>query len=63
MDTSKISTPDYKPICESIGCFADATDEVEIGVGHLGIIKLVVCDICKPKFLDYEFVLKKKVTP
>jgi hypothetical protein len=63
MDTSKLSTQDYKPMCESVGCFADATDEVKIGVGHLGIIKLLVCDICKLKFIDYEFVLKKRMTP
>ena len=60
MDNNILPSEVYKGLCEALGCFTQATGEVKIAVGHLGTIKLLVCDNCKPKFSDYEFVLNTK---
>lgn len=49
-----------KKMCEALGCFAKATTEVSVPVINLGMIKLTVCNDCKPKFLDAEYILFKK---
>jgi hypothetical protein len=60
MTQNNIPSELYNSICEAVGCFAIAESEVRIPVGNLGLLKLLVCNNCIPKFTDREFVLKKK---
>ena len=39
-------------ICEAVGCIAKATTEITVKVGQQGSVKLLVCEICKTKFMD-----------
>jgi hypothetical protein len=60
MDDNILPSEVYKGLCEVLGCFAQATGEIKIAVGHLGTINLLVCNNCIPKFTDYEFVRKER---
>jgi hypothetical protein len=42
------------PICEATGCLEKATDNITIKVGSLGIITLLLCSNCVPKFQEVE---------
>jgi hypothetical protein len=42
------------PICEATGCFEKATNNIPIKVGSLGIITLLLCSNCVPKFQEVE---------
>ena len=39
-----------KNLCDCNGCSRDATTEIEVNVGELGIIRLNLCKNCIPKF-------------
>ena len=39
-----------KNLCDGNGCSRESTTEIEVNVGELGIIKLNLCENCKPKF-------------
>jgi hypothetical protein len=39
-----------KNLCDCNGCSREATTEIEVNVGELGIMKLNLCEGCKPKF-------------
>jgi hypothetical protein len=39
-----------KNLCDCNGCSRGASTEIEVDVGELGIIKLNLCDNCRPKF-------------
>jgi hypothetical protein len=41
-------------IYEAAGCFEKATDKIAIKVGSLGVITLLLCSNCVPKFQDVE---------
>ena len=41
-------------ICEATGCFEKATNNITIKVGSLGIITLLLCSNCVPKFQEVE---------
>lgn len=45
---------DINDICECIGCNANATSSVSVKVG--GQITLFLCEKCKPRFSDSEFI-------
>jgi hypothetical protein len=60
MNHDTLASDHYKELCEAIGCFAKAENEVSVPVGELGVIILLVCDNCMRKFRDHEFALKKK---
>jgi hypothetical protein len=42
------------PICDVTGCFEKATDNITIKVGSLGVITLLLCSNCVPKFQEVE---------
>ena len=48
---------DNKNLCDGIGCSKEATTEMEVNVGELGVIKLNLCENCKPKFK--QFIIKE----
>jgi hypothetical protein len=39
-----------KNLCDCNGCSREATTEIEVNAGELGIIKLNLCENCIPKF-------------
>jgi hypothetical protein len=39
-----------KNLCDGNGCSRESTTEIEVNVGELGIIKLNLCEVCRPKF-------------
>jgi hypothetical protein len=39
-----------KNICEAVGCFAKATDEVAVEAGTFGVFSVLVCRNCIGKF-------------
>jgi hypothetical protein len=45
MNHNTLASDRYKELCEAIGCFAQAENEVRIRVGELGVILLFVCNI------------------
>lgn len=47
---SELRTHLVKLLCDSNGCSREATTEIEVNVGELGIIKLNLCENCIPKF-------------
>ncbi len=60
MDDEIIDLQLNNSICEAVECFAKAATEIRIPVGKLGLLKLLVCNNCIPKFTDYEFVRKER---
>ena len=38
--------------CEAVGCFARATNTIEVKVGTLGAITLLLCSDCISKFQE-----------
>jgi hypothetical protein len=51
-----------KNLCDCNGCNRDATTEIEVNVGELGIIRLNLCKNCIPKFKrkpDYRAGIRK----
>jgi hypothetical protein len=59
MNHNTLASDHYKELCEAAGCFAKAENEVRIRVGELGVMLLLICNNCMPKFRDHEFVLTK----
>jgi hypothetical protein len=49
-------------ICEALGCFATANEEIQIPVGHTGEISLSVCSNCKSKFVNTRETSKRSNT-
>jgi hypothetical protein len=49
-----------KGICEAYGCFERATTQINVKVGHLGIILLDLCTDCVKKF-DENTPRKQKI--
>jgi hypothetical protein len=45
-----ISERANKEICEAVGCFAQATEKIEVKVGEKGTICLYLCSSCVGKF-------------
>ena len=45
---------ELRQICEATGCFEKATDKLLVKVGSLGVIPLLLCSNCVPKFLEVE---------
>jgi hypothetical protein len=41
-------------ICEAVGCFAKATNEIIVKVGQQGVISLRLCKNCVNKFAGEE---------
>lgn len=41
-----------KNICEAVGCFAKATDNIALEGGTYGVISVLVCRNCIAKFRD-----------
>jgi hypothetical protein len=41
-----------KEICEAVGCFAEATEKIEVKVGEKGTVCLYLCNNCVGKFAD-----------
>jgi hypothetical protein len=41
-----------KNLCDGNGCIRKATTEIEVNVGELGVIKLNLCENCRPKFIQ-----------
>lgn len=37
-------------LCDGSGCSREATKEIEVSVGELGVMKLNLCESCIPKF-------------
>jgi hypothetical protein len=52
MSQNTISCKVNKRICEALGCFAEATKEIEVEVGQQGTISLHLCEGCVTKFQD-----------
>lgn len=42
----------YNSICEAVGCFARATNNIAVKVGTLGVISLFLCNDCISKFQE-----------
>jgi hypothetical protein len=49
-------------ICEALGCFAIANEEIQIPVGSIAEISLSVCRKCKPKFVNTNQMSKRTNT-
>ena len=47
-----ISSKVNKSLCETIGCFAQATTEIKVKVGKQGTVSLLLCKECVNKFRD-----------
>ena len=45
-----VSERTNKEICEAVGCFAQATEKIEVKVGDKGTICLYLCGNCVCKF-------------
>jgi hypothetical protein len=59
MDQDTIRRPDINStICETSGCYAYATIEVDIPIGDLGKINLL-CENCEPKSSDSKSWVSK----
>jgi hypothetical protein len=41
-----------KSICDGLGCFSEATSNIEEEVDGVGMIKLELCDDCIAKFRE-----------
>jgi hypothetical protein len=52
MSINYIETDINNSICEAVGCFAKATDKVELEGGTFGVISVLVCRNCIGKFQD-----------
>jgi hypothetical protein len=39
-----------KQICEAVGCFAQATEKIQVKVGEKGMLCLYLCSTCVGKF-------------
>ena len=55
-DSYDAAKQDINGICECIGCNANATSSVSVKVGDKGQITLFLCEKCKPRFSDSEFI-------
>jgi hypothetical protein len=52
MTQSTTSARVNKNTCEASGCFAEATTDIEVKVGHQHTILLNLCENCVAKFQD-----------
>jgi hypothetical protein len=43
---------DNRKLCEAFDCYEYATNEIEVQVGKLGLIKLNICNYCISKFTE-----------
>ena len=54
MNTEVLDFQVNNPICEATGCLEKATDKIMVKVGSLGVITLLLCSNCVPKFQEVE---------
>ncbi len=54
MDNNNTDADANNFMCEATGCFEKATDKIAIKVGSLGVITLLLCSNCIPKFQEVE---------
>ncbi|MGA9840923.1 MAG: hypothetical protein WBP64_03705 [Nitrososphaeraceae archaeon] len=54
MDNNYTDADANNLICEATGCFEKATNNIPIKVGSLGVITLLLCSNCVPKFQEVE---------
>jgi hypothetical protein len=52
-----------KNLCDGNGCSRKSTTEIEVKVGELGIIKLNLCEGCRPKFKQSINNENSKIVP
>ena len=52
MDQDYNNTGINKNICEAVGCFAKATDSIDVKVGDSRAITLFLCKKCMIRFED-----------
>ena len=52
MSQDIISAQVNKGICEAIGCFAQATEKIQVKIGQKGTIRLYLRSNCVGKFAD-----------
>jgi hypothetical protein len=52
MNTEELDFQVKNPICEATGCFKNATDKIVVKTGNLGVISLLLCRDCIPKFQE-----------
>lgn len=45
---------EFNVTCEAAGCDSKARDKVIVKVGNLGVITLLLCSNCVPKFQEVE---------
>jgi transcription elongation factor Elf1 len=55
-DSYDAAKQDINGICECVGCNANATSRVSVKVGDKGQITLFLCEKCKQRFSDSEFI-------
>lgn len=52
MSQNTISCEVNKRICQAFGCFAEATTEIEVKIGHEKTMTLDLCNDCISKFRE-----------